>query len=394
MNIDQIIQRHSLQKYPVKIRFKTLKNNNKSIYLDTYINGKRQYEFLHLYIVPEIDKKSHIINQNAIKLAYAIQAERILNIYGATATRTSLQPQLPIKLYDFIQQYAENHKKANDKEGRYATILTLCQHLEIMGAKNLPLNKVDESFCLKFINYLKNAKDLRPNNKTERPIAPGTAYLKFSIFRSILKEAQRQGLIDENPIAKLPASQLIHRPDSTRCYLTKTELCKLIRTPCNYSKLKEAFLFSCFTGLRRSDILNLKWGEIVCENRKWYIRKKIKKTQRWLTIPLSDEARKWLPAKRGNKEATVFPHMPSTSLSENVKKWAYQAGIKRKEVTFHVARHTFATLELSLGVDIYTVSKLLGHRSINTTQIYAKVIDKKKEKAIRLIDKSFSKKPT
>jgi site-specific recombinase XerD len=83
--------------------------------------------------------------------------------------------------------------------------------------------------------------------------------------------------------------------------------------------------------------------------------------------------------------------MPGTSLSENVKKWAYQAGIKRKEVTFHVARHTFATLELSLGVDLYTVSKLLGHRSINTTQIYAKVVDKKKEKAIHLIDKSFSK---
>lgn len=394
MRKENTIKKQQLLKQPVKIRYKLLKNNNKSLYLDTYINGKRQYEFLHLYLIPEIDENCRLINQQVLKRAYTIQAERILSIYGSASTKTSRQPQLPIKLYDFIQQYAENHKNPDGMYNRYKTILTLCQHLEIIGAQNLPLNEVDKNFCLKFINYLKNAKDLRPNSKSIRPIAPGTAYLKFSIFRSILKEAQRQGLIDENPIAKLPSSQLIHRPDSTRCYLTKTELYKLIRTPCSYSKLKEAFLFSCFTGLRRSDILNLKWGEIVCENRKWYIRKKIKKTQRWLTIPLSDEARKWIPAKRGNKESTVFPHMPGTSLSENIKKWAYQAGIKRKEVTFHVARHTFATLELSLGVDLYTVSKLLGHRSINTTQIYAKVIDKKKEKAIHLIDKSFSKKPT
>ncbi|WP_024990025.1 site-specific integrase [Segatella albensis] len=390
--IRNISYRNAIIKQPVKLRYKTLKKNNKSLYLDIYLNGIRKYEFLRLYLVPEVDENCKKHNQQVLRQALNIQAQRMMEIYGGVPMKPHEKPHLPVKLSDFIQQYAESYRNAGHRDmSRYQTILTLIPHLEIFGAKDLPLCEIDKDFCLQFIQYLETAKDLRPNIKEERQISSGTAYLKYSIFRTVIKEAHRQGLIKENPILKLQSSQLPHRPDSTRCYLTKKELKKLINTPCDYSKLKEAFMFSCFTGLRKSDVLELKWCNVLYENRKWIIRKKIKKTQRWLTIPLSEEAREWLPKHREKRDSYVFPQMPSTSLSINVKRWAKKAGIKNKIVTFHVARHTFATLELSLGVDLYTVSKLLGHRSITTTQTYTKVIDKKKENAMNRIDKAFRK---
>lgn len=389
--IRKIIKERTSFKIPVKLRVKQLTNGNQSLYLDTYIRGKRNYEFLHLYLVPEIDDYARSLNMEVIKKAYCIQSERILSIYGCNAKNLIKSPAIPIKFIDYIQEYADKRRKQErtGSEGRYSTILALKKHIELFGAKDVLLVDVDEKFCEDFISYLRNAHDLRSDKNSSRKISNGTVFLKFSIFRSILAEALRDGLIEENPIVRLPSSLVVRRPDSTRSYLTKTEIQKLIKTPCPYGMLKEEFLFSCFTGLRKSDVQSLKWQHVVCENHKWHIHKKIQKTQRWLTIPLSDQARSWLPPRNRDKDAFVFQPMASTTLSANIKKWAYAAGIKKKEVTFHVARHTFATLELTLGVDIYTVSKLLGHTNVSTTQIYAKVIDKKKEKAVRLIDKAF-----
>ena len=77
------------------------------------------------------------------------------------------------------------------------------------------------------------------------------------------------------------------------------------------------------------------------------------------------------------------------TINENLQSWAEAAGITTKKVTFHTSRHTFATMLLTLGADIYTISKLLGHTSVKTTQIYAKIIDQKKDDAVSLVDSIF-----
>ena len=150
-------------------------------------------------------------------------------------------------------------------------------------------------------------------------------------------------------------------------------------------------MFSCFCGLRISDIRKLKWEDIeqvTDANGNTHYRLSIT-MQKTITYQLSNEAVKWLP-KRGEREF-VFDHLTKKSkLCMVVRDWAKSAGIK-KYVTFHTARHSFATMMLTLGANIYTTSKLLGHSNIRTTEIYAKIIDKKKDEAMGLIDKFFDK---
>ena len=156
---------------------------------------------------------------------------------------------------------------------------------------------------------------------------------------------------------------------------------------------KQAFMFSCFTGLRISDIEQLKWSDIeqfTDENgtAKYRIIKKMQKTQRIITYSLSREAVSWLPERTGNLVFQGLVCRPN--LNNQIRKWAESVGIT-KQISFHTARHTFATMMLTLGADIYTTSKLLGHSRISTTEIYAKIIDKKKDEAMNLIDKYFDK---
>ncbi|MCB0537648.1 MAG: integrase catalytic domain-containing protein, partial [Bacteroidetes bacterium] len=98
-----------------------------------------------------------------------------------------------------------------------------------------------------------------------------------------------------------------------------------------------------------------------------------------------DEARKLL-GEKGADDERIFPNFKYGNWNKTLlKEWLWEAGIKKK-ITFHCARHTYATLQLTMGTDIYTVSKLLGHRNLSTTEIYAKVINEKKVEAANKIN--------
>ena len=160
----------------------------------------------------------------------------------------------------------------------------------------------------------------------------------------------------------------------------------MVHTPFYNILLRKAFLFSCFCGLRHCDIIALRWEDIrYDENGNALLSIIQKKTKEAISLPLCSEAIKHLP-DRGNAPETekVFAGLVSLGRSNVIlHKWVEQAGIS-KHVTFHTARHTHATMMLTLGVDLYTVSKLLGHTNIQTTQIYAKLVDESKKKAIDL----------
>jgi integrase len=206
-----------------------------------------------------------------------------------------------------------------------------------------------------------------------------------------LAKAVREGLIDRNPMDLLEAKEKPQKANTVREFLTIDELKVLMNTDCRYEIVKKAFLFSCFTGLRYSDMKSLRWSEIhqAADSKTLYIEKQQVKTKGTVTIPLSDEAMRWMP-ERVDGIDTVFHELSITSTTVELllKEWTDAAGID-KHITYHCSRHTAATLLLTLGANLYVVSKLLGHKSIKMTEVYAKIVDKKKIETMNLVNNMF-----
>ena len=249
------------------------------------------------------------------------------------------------------------------------------------------LSDIDRQFCLDMIGWFRNTYKHR---LTGKPVSTRTADTYCQTFRTMLNEAVREGLMDKNPWNRLETIEKIKKPESKREYLTIDEIRSMIATDCPNELVKRAYLFSCFTGLRISDVRNLKWGDIYHENGQTFVSVVMKKTTKPLYIPLSGQALKWMPEKgESTSDGYVFGNLVNYgNVNENLKKWAEAAGI-RKHISYHTSRHSFATMMLTLGADLYTVSKLLGHSSVKHTQIYARIIDRKKDEAVNLADSVF-----
>jgi integrase len=204
--------------------------------------------------------------------------------------------------------------------------------------------------------------------------------------------------VQDNILSRNPAYGIrLKKTDRLPKYLTLAELQKLIATELENETVRHGFLFSCWTGLRYGDLSALKWDQV----RGNVIEFQQRKTGDDNVVPLSQVAieilakQKSVRVSRRQKQSysadLIFKLPKQQSLNYLLKVWALKAGVT-KNITFHVARHTFATLALSSGVDIYTTSKLLGHKSIGTTTIYAKIIDEKRVEAVaKLPNIQFSK---
>ena len=169
-----------------------------------------------------------------------------------------------------------------------------------------------------------------------------------------------------------------------REYLTIEELSKLAKTDCKYEILKKAFLFCCLSGLRWSDAQSLLWSDVRDEDGKSKLFFKQQKTQKREYHPISKQARELLGKREGREDRVFIGLKYSAWHNSALKNWVYKAGID-KDITFHCSRHTYAILLLSMGTDIFTVSKMLGHKNLKTTEIYAKILDTKKEEAAEKI---------
>jgi integrase len=373
-------------KEPIRLRVKKLTNGNQSLYLDFYFDGKREYEFLKLYLVPETSAANKEANKETLKLANAIKAKKIVEhqnnahgfSFGGTKSKASL--------LDYVEKMAEKKKEiaGGGNGGTQQSYRSLLFHLKKYSGENYLFKDVDKDYCLGFIRYLKTAKH-RQNKDDLLDTSTQLAYITRLSY--ILKVAVADEIIVFNPFQQIKQEEYPKYHNREVCYLTIEEVRQLIATPCYFAAVKNAFLFSCFTGLRFSDIRGLTWGKIRKDNEgKTFISYTQKKTQKWENLPLSNEAMKFLP-ERGNAGDDDVVYRLSNGGYENgiLKTWAKSAGID-KRVTFHVARHTNATLLLSLGAPIETVSKILGHANIKTTQIYAKVIDKSKRDAVDKLD--------
>ncbi len=300
-----------------------------------------------------------------------------------------------ITLGEFIRSYAEARHKKGEKiyEGRCGSILSMLKHLETFGGSDIPLKKVDVETIKQFIDYLRSANDLHKNMKAPGKLSDSTIHLKVNILKSVLREAVRQGLLEQNPFDRLPGSYKIHPHYKEKETLTMEDLIKLKQTPCKTPQLKEAVLLSSLTGLRKSDILSLSHDDIKEIDGTPYIYKKIRKTQRWHKVPLSDLAYQILQQlEKDSKEpgGYFFSQLSSHHLNEHLDEWLSACHITSKHFTFHCLRHTCASLLLAQGTDLYTISTLLGHRNISTTQRYMHISEKKLANATSLLSNDLT----
>ena len=382
-------------KEPVRIRFKQLSNGNQSIYLDyytgdvirkeNYVGGKRKYEFLKLYLIPERTREDKAKNEVTLALAKAIQSKRIVEVqndaHGFQNTNKSR-----VNLLDYL----ENIGKQSAEQGsrNYArTVLNTVRALKLFRGDYIAFRDVDKEFLSEFTDYLRQMPKASKYGvlKTGGRLSANSVVSYYGTLRTAINRAYKEGIITVNPTKEFDFASKVRQEPSRREYLTIDELKTLINTECRHEIVKRAFLFSCLCGLRVSDIRKLRWCDLQRSGGRVRIEITMQKTKEPLYLPISDEALKWLPERgEANGSDFIFPLTHEGTVNDTLQHWAKVAGIT-KHISFHVSRHTHATMMLTLGADLYTVSKLLGHKNIATTQIYAKIVDKKKEEAIGLI---------
>lgn len=382
-------------KEPVRIRFKQLSNGNQSIYLDyytgdvirkeNYVGGKRKYEFLKLYLIPERTREDRVKNEATLALAKAIQSKRIVEVqndaHGFQNTNKSR-----VNLLDYL----ENIGKQSAEQGsrNYArTVLNTVRALKLFRGDYIAFRDVDKEFLSEFTDFLRQMPKASKYGvlKAGGRLSNNSVVSYYGTLRTAINRAYKEGIITVNPTKEFDFASKVRQEPSRREYLTLDELKTLINTECRHEIVKRAFLFSCLCGLRVSDIRKLRWCDLQRSGGRVRIEITMQKTKEPLYLPISDEALKWLPERgEANDSDFIFPLTHEGTVNDTLQHWAKIAGIT-KHISFHVARHTHATMMLTLGADLYTVSKLLGHKNIATTQIYAKIVDKKKEEAIGLI---------
>jgi integrase len=379
-------------KEPIKIRLKSLSDGNKSIYLDIYYKGVRKYEYLKLYIIPEVNPICKQQNAETMALAEQIKAERIKALSNHDIKDWECVKKGAMLLTNWIKKYCEGGVgvKKSTLHCRVEMLHTIEKYIDECDKTFITLEEVNADFCRGYAKFLRSFPNSHIKYSQPRPISQNTSSRYLGMFSTALNNAVRQGIIRKNPMSELDAKERIQPKEGSKQYLTIEELRKLMVTDCYRPEVKQAFIFACFTGLRLSDMYRLAPMHIFksSDGKSEYIDMEMQKTERPVIIPLSEEAKRWLPETKGRD--IPFFEIPTTAtvIGRALRKWAEAAGID-KHISFHVSRHTFGTMMITLGADLFTTSKLMGHTNIHTTEIYAKIVDKKKEQAINLIDGMF-----
>jgi integrase len=277
----------------------------------------------------------------------------------------------------FLTYYNKLKEDRYESKGNYDNWEAAFKHLERYCPANLMMKDVNEDFLKGFKRYLHTEAKTTANTL----LSQNTKYTYFNKIRAVLTEAFNQGYIDTNIVRMVKGFE---QGESKREYLTYSELQALSEANCKHPVLKNAFIFSCLTGLRWSDINKLIWSEVRDEEEQPRIIFRQQKTNGLEYLYISTQARNLL-GEIGNQNDRVFTGLKyGAHFNAEILRWCMRAGIT-KHITFHSARHTNAVLLLENGADIYTVSKRLGHKEIRTTEIYAKIIDVKMKEAANSI---------
>lgn len=368
----------------VMLRAKILPSGNVQVYLYSSYKGKPMRSSVG---VLNIEKDESVKNRN-VELMRMAEAEAGVRNADAVRLGHGLEPKQKqnIMLSDYLQQLINGNVFAKSTR---TMMLALYNHIELYKTAEIKISLIDANWIRGFLSYLKNDAHNRNSKRKVKPLCPNTIFQLFLVFGFVLAQAQRDAIITRNPIKELNSKERPKQENDVREFLTLEEVSRLIKTPYKDEQIKCAFLLSVFTGLRWSDIKLLKWEDLHEDENGKYFRITMKKTAKPICVYLSDIGAKYLPTRmKSNDNGLVFTLPNNTRINAHVRRWCKEAEIT-KQVSFHVARHTFATIMLNNGTPLEVVSKMLGHKKLSTTEIYAKLLNRTIANAAHKQDEIF-----
>ena len=364
----------------VKLREKCLRDGGVSFYLDISHGGKRWYQFLD---IKARGARSSVEFKDQMKLA---KQARSATEYQLTCQKNNL-PDATKQQRDFLVFVME--RAAVLKVPRvYGSMVNLLKAYS--GREQLPMDAITKEFLIGFQEFLK-----------KREMGSRSIYCMVHRLSTFINKAVECEYMHENPYHRIPKTQRVKLKKKTPNYLTLEQLETIAQHSRGIPKqLQLAFFFSCFVGLRWSDCSRLKWSQIIRQKMDGkevtVLGMQQQKTEHKSYFPLSQQALDILENCKQLQEVKspyVFPDLyepegerkRQSAAQFQMNRWRKQTGFDK--LHFHLSRHTFATLILSEGADLYTVSKLLGHTDIKHTMVYAHVVDKLKMEAVARLPK-------
>lgn len=319
------------------------------------------------YIMLLHEKHDEIFDRDGI-----VDAKELKNtILGNSSSANGV----PIYLLQVYKQHNDEMEKLVGTKFSPAILQKYkCVYKKIQDFLSLKYNKSDIKLKEIRHNFL---TDFETYLRVEGKCQTNTVGRNMRLLKKIINIAKNNGWILVDPYANYK----IHFEKTDRGFLKEEELKAIIDKEFSIERLRnvrDVFIFSCFTGLSYSDIHELKYDDLKTnfDDRLWIMKKRVK-TGTDIKVPLTDIPLSIIERYRNKqKNGKVLPTMCNQKMNSYLKEIADVCGID-KNLTYHMSRHTFATLFLTLGVPIESVSKMLGHTKISTTQIYARITDNK-----------------
>lgn len=383
----------------VEIKERQLTAGNRSLYLEYYETGFRKKENLHLYLIPDDAPHAKKLNGETYRKAQEIRAQRILNPPTFEKKKKTEDNKTAKTMTwlgwcdDYIQSAIDSGNCEKMIAHKGVVRKRIAAYLQRIKQTNVLLKDVDRDLVSGLFDYMRSYRNRKQIKTNGGRLAAYSLVLFEETVKAIFNKAVRDGLIAYNPVQDLTREEHFHAPDKHREYLTADELKRFLAVEPQTAMeqtVQMAFGFSCMTGLRLGDMRHLRWSDIKDVNGVQMVSIIQHKTKRPVTVPLNTLALSLLPPRPENgEEGIIFPLVKKPdNVANYVRRIKEKAGIE-KDFTYHSSRHSAATLAITAGAELYSVSKILGHGSIASTQVYAKVNMEKKVEAMSLTDGVF-----
>lgn len=229
---------------------------------------------------------------------------------------------------------------------------------------------IDERYCRELADFLL-AK-----------LKPSSARNYLERLSTLFKTAKRNGMVAEVPALDI-SSLMPERRDAEKVFLTKEELGRMQNTECPAESTKQAFLFSCYTGLLKGEVRELSWDSIRLSGSGMVLIRPVENSEEKIKVPIIEPAREILQniereyssLPQDSQDDRVFHLYSNMTINDHIKRWAKDAGVN-KNVNYMTSRHTFATMALRAGVDLYVLAKWCGYSNVSSAEVYAEMVGK------------------